>query len=339
MTATVERAQMSSSSINDLPDSAFAYIEPGGKKDASGKTVPRSKRHFPIHDAAHVRNALARAPQSPFGAKAMPKIRAAAKKFGIQVGDQSNSAHPADIDVIRALDIPQEFRVAAASDDGLGVMTGQFSVFDTWYPVESKFEGRFLERTAPGAFEETVGEHRSRMRVLFDHGFDPTVGNKVLGPIRELRGDATYEVPLFDTSYNRDLLPGLKAGVYGASMRMRVLDDEWNDMPGKSADNPDGITERTIRRAEVFEFGPVTFPASPAATATVRSLTDQYYDQLRQRDSATYEAAVRAVQRTIPDFTGGSVARSADRGDRPRGAQPNIRQRIDNDALRLRGII
>src|SRR5215813_6001669 len=88
---TVEaRAPITAASENDLPDSAFAYIEPGGKKDAGGKTVPRSLRHFPIHDAAHVRNALARASQSPFGAKAMPKIRAAAKKFGIHMSDSSS---------------------------------------------------------------------------------------------------------------------------------------------------------------------------------------------------------------------------------------------------------
>jgi HK97 family phage prohead protease len=87
--ALLSRAQLSASDINDLPDSAFGYIEPGGKKDASGKTVPRSLRHFPIHDAAHVRNALARAPQSPFGEKAMAKIHAAAKKFGIEMSDAS----------------------------------------------------------------------------------------------------------------------------------------------------------------------------------------------------------------------------------------------------------
>src|SRR5215831_1140417 len=87
-----ERAEMSSASINDLPDSAFAYIEGGGKKDSSGKTVPRSLRHFPVHDAAHTRNALARAPQSPFGDKAMPAIRRAAKKFGIEVSDDSGSS-------------------------------------------------------------------------------------------------------------------------------------------------------------------------------------------------------------------------------------------------------
>ena len=79
------KAAMSNASINDLPDSDFAYIEPGGKKDEVGKTTPRSLRHFPVHDKAHARNALSRAPQSPFGDKAMPKIKAAARKFGIKV--------------------------------------------------------------------------------------------------------------------------------------------------------------------------------------------------------------------------------------------------------------
>jgi hypothetical protein len=81
----VAKAEASAATQNDHPDSDFAYIEPGGTKDESGKTTPRSLRHFPIYDAAHTRNALARAPQSPFGDKAMPKIKSAAKKFGIDV--------------------------------------------------------------------------------------------------------------------------------------------------------------------------------------------------------------------------------------------------------------
>ena len=83
----LEKKLLSSKDQNDLADSNFAYIEPGGTKDDEGKTTPRSKRHFPIQDAAHTRNALSRAPQSQFGDKAMPKIKAAAKKFGIKVSD------------------------------------------------------------------------------------------------------------------------------------------------------------------------------------------------------------------------------------------------------------
>jgi HK97 family phage prohead protease len=67
--ANEDKAVWSTSYVNDLPDSAFAYVEPGDK-DEEGKTTPRSNRHFPHHDAegnpdaAHVRNALARIPQS-----------------------------------------------------------------------------------------------------------------------------------------------------------------------------------------------------------------------------------------------------------------------------------
>src|SRR5262245_23512264 len=55
--------------VNDLPDSAFLFVEPGGKKDGQGKTTPRSKRHLPYKNAngkvdlPHLRNALARIPR------------------------------------------------------------------------------------------------------------------------------------------------------------------------------------------------------------------------------------------------------------------------------------
>lgn len=84
------KAKLSTSAINDLPDSAFAYIEPGGTKDESGKTTPRSKRHFPVHDKAHADDAASRIAQgAKFGDKAKPKVEAAQRKFG---EDTSKSA-------------------------------------------------------------------------------------------------------------------------------------------------------------------------------------------------------------------------------------------------------
>jgi len=83
----IELKKIARKAINDLPDSDFAYIEPGGRKDKTGRTVPRSLRHLPIHDAAHVRSALSRLPQTDIPAaakkKAAAKIRRAAKKFGV----------------------------------------------------------------------------------------------------------------------------------------------------------------------------------------------------------------------------------------------------------------
>jgi hypothetical protein len=111
----VAKAQMSSADINDLPDSAFAYIEPGGKKDSEGKTTPRSLRHFPVHDESHARNALSRAPQSPFGDKAMPKIKTAAKKFGIEVSAKSVEDDDAEKATSNVFSAPNPALSAAAS--------------------------------------------------------------------------------------------------------------------------------------------------------------------------------------------------------------------------------
>jgi HK97 family phage prohead protease len=85
------RTELSSFDRDNLPDSAFAYIESGGHKDASGRTTPRALRHYPINDASHVRDALARiGGGAKFGKEALPKVLAAAKKFGIKTSEQNS---------------------------------------------------------------------------------------------------------------------------------------------------------------------------------------------------------------------------------------------------------
>lgn len=167
-------------------------------------------------------------------------------------------------------------------DDAAGpVLEGHFARFDEWTEIDSVYEGRFLEKIAPGAFTDTIANDRAAMRVLFQHGRDPQVGDKPLGPIETLEEDkdgAHYVVPLLDTSYNRDLQPGLKAGLYGASFRFSVPEggEEFEPRPRRSKHNPEGLPERVVTKARVFEFGPVTFPAYAGATAGVRSLTDSF---------------------------------------------------------------
>lgn len=170
------------------------------------------------------------------------------------------------------------------------VMVGHFAVFNRWTEIDSLWEGRFLERIAPGAFRKTFREGRDAMRVLFQHGHDPQVGNKPIGSIRDLREDETgayYEVPLLDARYvTEDVLPGLRAGVYGASFRFRVIREEFVQEPKPSAENPAGLPERTVKEAVVREFGPVTFPAYPDATAGIRSMTDEMVLGRLARDPA-----------------------------------------------------
>lgn len=66
-------SQKATAEDNNLPDSAFLYVEPGGDKDGEGKTTPRSLRHLPYKtssgamDLPRLRNALSRLGQSDTG--------------------------------------------------------------------------------------------------------------------------------------------------------------------------------------------------------------------------------------------------------------------------------
>jgi len=196
--------------------------------------------------------------------------------------DQKPLSPPRD-SLIRAIFPGAELR-AAEEETAMPTMFGNLAVFDQWALIDSKFEGTFMERLAHGAFAKTIAENRIAMRVTFNHGKDPSIGDKVLGLPEVLREEETgvyYEVPLFETEYNRELLPGLRAGAYGSSFRFRVNKEDFKQSPGKSAYNPDGLPERTIRDVSMSEFGPVTFPAYAGASTGVRSLTDDYLiDQL-----------------------------------------------------------
>lgn len=94
--ATETRAVWSTAYINDLPDSAFLYVE-DGEKDSDGKTTPRTKRHFPYKDAngkvdlPHLRNALARIPDSDLPQSVKDDATAKAKRILADNGGEQNS--------------------------------------------------------------------------------------------------------------------------------------------------------------------------------------------------------------------------------------------------------
>lgn len=199
---------------------------------------------------------------------------------------------------------PQRARAVRADDggDAMPVMVVEFSRFDTWYEIDSFWEGRFLERTAPGSFKRTIANNGSAVKVLFNHGRDMSIGSKALGvpDVLEERATSPYmEVPLLDTSYNRDLVPGLRAGAYGSSFMFEVLSETWEHEPDASDHNPEGLPERTITEVRLLEAGPVTWPANPDATAGLRSGTDWLLAELAEHGD---ERAVREQQRAYDAF-------------------------------------
>jgi HK97 family phage prohead protease len=176
-----------------------------------------------------------------------------------------------------------EFRADETDDGRIGTLHGYAAVFNEDTVIDS-WEGRFTERIAPGAFKKTLAERGDKVKVLFNHGFDPQIGDKPLGKPSRQEEDETglvVEVPLDDTSYNRDLVASLRSGALdGMSFRFSVTREEWED-------EDEEMPVRTLKEVRLYEYGPVTFPAYEATTAGVRA-RDAYqaYRQISGKSDA-----------------------------------------------------
>lgn len=301
--------------MNDLPDSAFAYIEPGGKKDAGGKTIPRSLRHFPVHDAAHARNALARAGQSPFGEKAMPKILAAARKFGIHVGADAH-AMSADEEVrelrvtscYRDIDTPLEYRDRGGDGKWIG---GYASVF---MPRQSRNLGGFIEQVANHAFEEArIGEWHD---VVCRYNHD---SNYILGTTAA----RTLEIDTNKIGLRYDVLPpdsrkDILELVQRRDIRYSSFAFRCNPGGDEWAMTDQGFPLRTLHSVELLDVSPVLSPGYPdasvacrATNAALRSFADYFQ---AEADEVRAMAEAGELRKFFTKVTGdGPVHRPAPR--------------------------
>jgi HK97 family phage prohead protease len=93
---TAVRGVLSAADRNDLDDSQFAYVGPDGD------------RHLPIHDKAHVANALARLNQTDIPAeakrKAFAKIAAAARRLGVDVSPEMTATYGRSMSWLAAME-------------------------------------------------------------------------------------------------------------------------------------------------------------------------------------------------------------------------------------------
>jgi len=318
---------MTSSAINDLPDDDFAYIEPGGTKDSSGKTIPRSKRHFPVHDKAHVQNALSRAPQSPFGDKAMPKIKARARKFGVDVSSDSNGSQrdEAWAPLPFSRDFPLQDISIRAGGDGRTV-DAYATVFDTPTPIHDQ-QGDYIEVIDRHAFDRILpklqpqGDRKAwRCGVFYNHGMTlhgtPSGENSLpIGVPLEIRADGHG---LFTrTRYHKGpeidrILEAINEGSLQAYSFSGRFDQSEPAVP-RSGFRPDRHGNLpTVKRREstLREYGPTPFPAyHEAAITAVRA------EQLLQQLEQMAELLRSGAPLDSPQFSGAPADRDSPTDD------------------------
>jgi len=135
------------------------------------------------------------------------------------------------------------------------------------YNVETEIAGMFRERIAPGAFDTAVAT--DDVRALWNHDANFVLGRTSSGTLR-LTADARglqYDVEPPDTQWARDLMVSVERGdVTQSSFGFLVPDggDEWTREAGQ-------MPLRTIRKAQLFDVSPVTYPAYDQTTVSARA--------------------------------------------------------------------
>jgi HK97 family phage prohead protease len=156
------------------------------------------------------------------------------------------------------------FELAEDSNDGF-TLEGYAAVFDTPTRIDS-WEGQFDEQLSRGAFSKTINERKPVLQ--FDHGKDVATGSVPIGAIEQLREDDQglfVRARLHDNTRVEPIRQAIASGaIDGMSFRFRVLREDW--------DETGDVPMRTIREVELYELGPVVFPAYEATTVGVRSL-------------------------------------------------------------------
>jgi uncharacterized protein len=304
-------AEMSSAAVNDLPDSAFAYIEPGGQRDASGKTTPRSKRHFPVHDEAHTRNALSRAPQSPFGKQAMPKILAAARKHKINVGGDQRAAfglyEPDGFPERRFTKFPPEVRQRR---DGLpSTIYGYAAAFGKL----SRKLGGFVEQVDPRAFDESKTAGYPDVVCRYNHKDDQLLGTTYARTLKLAIDETGLAYEVEPPNARADVLEYVQRGdVRHSSFAFRVFPggDEW----GLSEFN---YPMRTLMSVQLVDVAPVLDPAYPDATAGARAMNGAVESLANWVQGDVEEVRARVNDGRVLDF----FKRVSADGGKPKDAQ------------------
>ena len=238
-----------------------------------------------------------------------------------------------------ALDVPRtdlrrNVRFDQVESDGR-TLEGYAAVFNDWTTIYDR-AGEFQERIAPGAFKRSLG---IRTPVLqFDHGAHPMLGSIPLGRFTKIEEDERglfVRARLSDNWLIQPVRDAIADGALeGMSFRFSVTEDHW--------ENVDGEDRRTITGVNLYEAGPVVFPAYPTTSVGVRSrqLVDALTDpEVRQELAVIFsmgtdqlrDLAEQSHSAPDPDTPTDEVTR--DDTDAPTDTRHGVRNKNQRQAI------
>lgn len=169
---------------------------------------------------------------------------------------------PPTTDLVRTV----EFRAEPSADgltlDGYAAVFGARTTIDSW-------EGTFHEEIAPGAFKRSLGDKTPLLQ--FDHGKHPLIGSIPIGSIKSITEDShglRVRARLSDNWLVEPVRDAIRDGaITGMSFRFRVAPGGETVTHPRDLDLP----LRTLTKLDLFEVGPVVWPAYEQTSVGVRS--------------------------------------------------------------------
>ena len=172
------------------------------------------------------------------------------------------------------------FPVEVRADES-GNITGHAAVFYREADPGTEFElfPGLVERIMPNAFDRAVAE--DDVRALFNHDSNQVLGRNRAGTLQLTVDDKglRFDIDPPDTQLGRDLQVSLKRGdITGSSFAFRAVEEKF-------IVKDDNTEVREIHAAELFDVGPVTFPAYTAADSSARDLQSAIEAERERRDA------------------------------------------------------
>ncbi|WP_428303698.1 HK97 family phage prohead protease [Lacipirellula sp.] len=151
--------------------------------------------------------------------------------------------------------------------DGAAVVVGYSAVFYTGQPGTEYVLGEgIVERIRPGAFDRAIRDGHDA-RALFNHDANNLLGRVSSGTCR-LSADShglRYEITVDrnDPDHQRVLAKIRRGDLSGSSFAFQPLKVTWEER--------DGLSIRWLADIQLFDVGPVTWPAYGATTTGLRN--------------------------------------------------------------------
>jgi HK97 family phage prohead protease len=154
---------------------------------------------------------------------------------------------------------------AIAEEGQPAKISGRAAVFNQY----SEDLGGFNEIILPGAFTNTL--KNDDVRALLNHDSNYILGRTSSGTLKlnENSSGLDFEATPPDTQWARDMITSMQRGdLTQMSFGFRTIQDDWAMVGNKII--------RTLMEVRLFDVSPVTFPAYPQTSASVRSAFEAF---------------------------------------------------------------